>query len=273
MTDVDEVDTDQLIQILRHRYVFAALQTGALERREIEDRLGVSRATSHRYVRTLERLGIVEQTEGRYGLTELGIDIANSVSTFESAVGTRLRLAPLEKATRDISPAVDIASFEGATVTSVSHGDPFAPLTRFVSLVQGTDTLRGINTCRIAPTYLDEFQGRILDGMQTELIDLPAILEDIMVRYPEKCVQVCVSDYLKLWIHEDQDALPFGLVLFDDRMGVGLFDSKTGTLESFIDTDDPTAMDWGHSVYEQYRAESSELANFTKQGLQQALAR
>lgn len=66
-------------------------------------------------------------------------------------------------------------------------------LTRFITLVQETKTLRGINTCRIAPTYMEEFQGCILDGMQTELIDLPHITEDIMESYPEKCVQVCVS--------------------------------------------------------------------------------
>lgn len=268
-----DVGTDDLIQVLRHRHVFAELREGPLERRELEDRLGVSRATSHRYVRTLDEVGLIEKIDGRFVLTALGTDVAESVGTFEIEVGTRLQLAPMMAVMRDITPLVDITAFETATVTNAMHGDPFAPLTRFVSLVQGTETLRGINTCRIAPTYMDEIQERILDGMQTELIDLPRILEDIMERYPEKCVQVCVSENLVLRIHEEQDALPFGLVIFDDSVGIGLFDEQKGTLVSFIDTDEPAAIEWATAVYDQYQSTSSHLENFTKKGLQKAVAR
>ncbi len=158
-------------------------------------------------------------------------------------------------------------------MTHVERGDPYAPLTRFVSLVQATETLRGINTCRIAPTYMEEFQGRILAGMRTELNDTPLVLADVMDRYPEKCVQICVSENLTLWIHEDRDALPFGLVLFDDRVGIGLFDTTKGALEAFVDTDEQAAVEWANAVYDRYTAESSRLDTFTKKGLNEALAR
>jgi len=268
-----EAETDELVRVLRHRHVFAELREEALERRQLEDRLDVSRATSHRYVRTLEELGLAERTDGRFVLTDLGADVAAAVVTFETEVGTRLRLAPMMDVLRGVTPSVDVAAFENASVTKVEHGDPYAPLTRFVSLVQGTETLRGINTCRIAPTYMGEFQGRILDGMQTELNDTPVVLADVMEHYPEKCVQVCVSGNLTLWIHADRGALPFGLVLFDDRVGIGLFDGTKGTLEAFIDTDEPAAVEWASAVYDRYRSESSRLENFTKQGLDEAVAR
>jgi predicted transcriptional regulator len=273
MKSASEAETDQLIQVLRHRHVFGELKREALERRELEDRLGVSRATSHRYVRTLEEMGLIEQIDGAFVLTELGEDIASAVATFDAAVTTRLRLAPMFAVVHNVTPPVEIATFADASVVSVEYGDPYAPLTRFVSLVQETETLCGINTCRIAPTYMEEFQGRILDGMKTELIDLPQITEDIMESYPEKCVQVCVSGYLTLWMHEARDSLPFGLVLFDDRVGIGLFDTKKGTLESFIDTDETAAVEWATEVYDQYKSESVPLENFTKKGLQDALAR
>ena len=268
-----EAETNELIQVLRHRHVFAELQEGPVERRELEDRLGVSRATSHRYVRTLEGVGLIEKTDGRFVLTRLGTDVAQAVRTYETEVGTRLRLAPMMADMSNITPPIDIAAFEGARVTNTDGGDPFAPLTRFVSLVQETETLCGINTCRIAPTYMDAFQERILDGMQTELIDLPWILEDIMDRYPEKCVQVCVSENLVLRIHTADDALPFGLVLFDNRVGIGLFDAPKGTLVTFVDTENPDAIEWASAVYGQYRSASSHLEKFTKQGLQTAVAR
>jgi predicted transcriptional regulator len=272
MKSASEAETDQLIQVLRHRYVFRELKREALERRELEERLGVSRATSHRYVRTLKEMGLIEKIDGAFVLTELGEDIASAVATFDADVTTRLRLAPLLAVVRDVTPPIEIATFVDASIASVEYGDPYAPLTRFVSLVQETETLRGINTCRIAPTYMEEFQQRILDGMKTELIDLPQIAEDIMENYPEKCVQVCVSGNLTLWTHEIRDSLPFGLVLFDDRIGIGLFDTKKGTLNTFVDTDNTVAIGWATEVYDQYKSESVPLENFTKKGLREALA-
>lgn len=273
MTGSLETETDELVQVLRHRHVFAELQEGPLERRQLEDRLDVSRSTSHRYVRTLQELGLVEKTDGRYALTDLGAGIAEAVATFETEVGTRLRLAPMMDVVRDVTPPVDIAAFEDATVTSVDHGEPFAPLRRFVSLVQKTETLRGINTARIAPTYLDEFQGRILDGMQTELIDSPHITEDIMERYPEKIIQVCASENVTILIHEDEGTLPFGLVLLDDHVAIGLFHTTKGTLETLIDTDEPAAIEWATAVYDQYKSESTQLDNATLDSLKEAIAR
>ena len=273
MKSLFEEETDQLIQVLRHRHVLAELKTGALERKELEERLDVSRATSHRYVRTLEEYSIVTKENGRYALTDLGDELADAVAMYETTVGARLRLAPMVAALQSVNPPIEIEAFIDATVTDAKHGDPFAPLTRFITLVKQTDLLRGINTSRIAPTYMDEFRGRILAGMQMEQIEDPEIAEDVMERYPEKCVQVCVSGNLKIWIRELNDSFPLGLVLFDDSVGIGLFESKKGTLTTFIDTDERAAIEWANDVFSNYQAESVELTNFTKQGLRDALVR
>lgn len=273
MPGADGAETERLVQVLRHRHVFAVLREDDLERRELEERVGVSRATSHRYVRTLEDLGLAARQNGVVTLTDLGRDIADAVANFETDVVPRLQLGPLVDVMGEVSPPVDLDAFVDATITSAGAGDPYAPLTRFVSLVQETDTLRGINTCRIAPTYMEEFRERILDGMQTELIDLPEMNRDIMRRYPEKCVQVCVSGNLTLWVHGPQDVLPFGLVLFDERIAVGVYDTATGTLTELIDTDAPTARSWAEDVYDAYKAESAHLENFTMTGLAEVEAR
>lgn len=271
MKTAEEAETDRLVQVLRYHPVFEALRREPLERRELEDRLGVSRATSHRYVRSLAEIGLIEKAGDAYRLTRLGEDVAAAVAAYDRAVRPRLRLAPLARAASGVSPPLDVEAFLDATVTSADHGDPYAPLTRFVSLVQETGSLRGINTCRIAPTYMEEFQGRILAGMETELIDLPGIIEDIMEHYPEKCVEVCVSGNLTPLVHPADGALPFGLVLFDDRVGVGLFDGTTGTLRTFVDTADRAARAWASELYAAYRGESAPLENFTKTGLREAL--
>lgn len=263
--------TDHLIQVLRHRDVLAELGREPIERRELQERLGVSRATSHRYVRTLEGMRLAKKTESGYVLTELGEDVASSVATFEEDVTTRIRLAPLADVIRNVTPPLDLDAFIDPSVKSVTQGDPFAPLSRFVSLVEETETLRGINAARIAPPYMEEFQRQILDGMKTELIEHPRIYEDIMESYPEKCVEVCASGYLTLWLRKPREVWPFGLVLFDNRVGIGIFNRQNETLELFVDSDTDTAVEWATDAYEQYKSDSVFLENFTKRGLRDAL--
>lgn len=128
---------------------------------------------------------------------------------------------------------------------------------------------RGFDTASVAPTYMDEFHHRILDGMETEIIDSPEVAEDIMDNYPEKCVQVCVSEYFTHWLH---DNLPFGLVIFDDRIGIGVRDADSRMPQAFVDTDSPVAREWAEAVYESYKEESIRLERFTKKGLREAMA-
>jgi|GEM_PF-6626660 len=47
---------------------------------------------------------------------------------------------------------------------------------------------------------------------------------------------------------------PFGLAIFDDRVGVGGDDDETGLLRAFIDTDEPSVRAWALDQYERYRA-------------------
>lgn len=273
MKNVLDAETDQLIQVLRHRHVLSELQEERQERRELEDRLGVSRATSHRYVRTLEEMRLANKTNNGYVLTELGEDIATAVARFEEEVTARIRLAPLVDVMRNVTPPIDLDAFIDASVETVTNGDPYAPLTRFVSLIEETEELQGINVARIAPPYIEEFQRNILEGMETEIIENPRIYEGIMEGYPEKCVEVCASGYITLWLREPHEVLPFGLVLFDDRVGIGLFNSQTETLELFVDTDTSEAVEWATQVYERYKSGAVLLENFTKKGLHDALER
>lgn len=273
MKNTVDREKDTLIKVLRHRHILAELQQEDLERRELEDRLGVSRATSHRYTRTLEEMQLAKKTSDGYVLTELGEDITTAVATFEEEVTSRIRLAPLFDTLRNVTPRIDLDAFIDASVVSVTHGDPYAPLSRFVSLVEETETLRGINTARIAPPYIEEFQRHVLRGMQTALIEHPRIYEDIMESYPQKCVEVCASGNLTLWIREPREVLPFGLVLFDNRVGIGLFNKQNETLKLFVDTDDDEAVEWGTNTYEKYQSDAVILEHFTKRGLRDALER
>lgn len=261
-------EREALLDVLQRAPVLAALSEGPLDRNDLEARLDVSRATSHRITRSLEDRGLISRVDGDFRLTALGEAARAAVDRFETEVAVALRLAPVIEAASDTAP-LPLAAFADAMETRADRGDPHAPVVRFVDLVRETETLRGFDTWSIAPTYLEEVQGRIVSGMRTELIDPLDVVEDVMESYPEKCVEVCVSGNLDIWLH---GSLPFGLAIFDDRVGVAVSDPGTGALRSFVDTDDPAAREWAEAVFEAFRDEAVYLEEFTKRGLLEARA-
>ena len=261
-------DTEGFLALLRRAPMLDALRDGPLERHELEEELGVSRATSHRFTRWLSDRGLIEQVEGAFTLTPLGQALAATITRFKTEVAVAVHLGPVLEPADRIDCPLPLDAFADATVTTPDSGDPHGPMLRYVLLVQQTSTLRGVNTWTIAPTYMGEIQERILEGMETDLIDPVSVVEDIMDNYPERCVEVCVSGNLIIRLH---DSLPFGLVLFDDRIGIAVRDPETNTLSAFIDTDSPVARKWAKAAYESYKAESVLLDTFTKKGLREAI--
>ncbi|MDR9432177.1 MAG: hypothetical protein RI568_15970, partial [Natronomonas sp.] len=182
----DRVDTDLLGDIVRHGPVLEALLDGPLDRGEIEDRLDVSRATSHRFAQWLDEQRFVEKVEGRLRLTGRGEVVAEEVLRFEANVSTADRLAPLLDVICEDHQEFIIEPFVDATVTVAEPDDPYQPVERFISLVRDSATFRGFNTTHMAPLVLGGFHQQMFDTTDTEIIYLPHIAEKLFETYPER---------------------------------------------------------------------------------------
>lgn len=251
------MDTERLIELIRRGPVLEALlEEGAMDRREIERRLGVSRSTVHRFTRSLRDNGLVERADGAFVLTPLGEVCARKVADFERTVGTARELAPILRAARAHDIDVDVGAFADATVTTAAPGNPYRPVARFMALLEDTDALRGLDPASINPLHIDELCDRIAGGMETEAVFPPAVIEDLLVSNPERAQAVVESGNLTLLAHDD---LPFGLTICDDRVGVGVYDDETGLLRTYVDTDAPAAREWADSVFAEYRSAATSL--------------
>ncbi|MFP4627251.1 MAG: helix-turn-helix transcriptional regulator [Natronomonas sp.] len=268
MSEYDPVDSDLLIEVVNRSPMIEALREEPMDRRELEQRLEISKSTVHRNTRSLSERGLIVRTGGEYRLTAFGEAVAEIVTGFREDLQSTGRIAPLFDAVSDIQPPCPIADFADATVSTADNGDPFAPLARFVTLVQETDSLRMFDSYAIAPTYMDEIHGRVLDGLETKVIERPNVAEDVMKNYPEKCVELCASEFLTMRIHED---LPLGLAIFASRVGIGLRDPDTGAPRVFIDTDAPEARAWAMSLFESYWDDAIPLPRFNPKSLRDAL--
>jgi predicted transcriptional regulator len=201
---------DQFIDLIRHSPMLEALWGEDLARKELEQRLKISRVTSHRRTKALIERDLIEKTEGTFTLTELGTTMAEVVIEFKTETRTASVLASVLEAVPDGVPEIDIADFTDATVTTAGPGDPYRGVNRFMSLVRNTDTLRGLAPSMIDPRHIDEFHARICKGMTTSAIFPPEVIENLFDPNPERAKEIFESGNLTLRTHVD---MPFGLTL------------------------------------------------------------
>ncbi|AZH25122.1 helix-turn-helix transcriptional regulator [Haloplanus aerogenes] len=252
----DRVETALLGDIVRHGPVLEALREGPLDRREIETRLDVSRATSHRLTQWLDQREYVEKVDGRFRLTGRGEAVADEVLRFEANVRTVERLAPLLDRICDDHQEFVVEPFVDATVTVAQPDDPYRPVERVRSLLRESETFRGFNTTPMVPPALGEFHRRLFEDVDAELVYRPATVETLFETYPERATTAVERGHLTLRTRDD---FPYGLAIFDDRVGIGGYDEETGLLPVFVDTGSPIAREWAERVYASIRADSDPL--------------
>jgi DNA-binding IclR family transcriptional regulator len=83
-------DVDQFINLIRYSPMLEALCEEDLDRKELEQRLEISRATSHRRTKALIERDLIERT---FALTELGMTMAEVVTEFRMETRTASVLA------------------------------------------------------------------------------------------------------------------------------------------------------------------------------------
>ena len=246
-------DNSQFIDLIRYSPMLDALCEEDLDRKELEQRLEISRATSHRRTKALIEQDLIE---GTFALTELGTTMVEVVIEFKKGTQTASVLAPVLEAIPDNAPDIDITDFTDATVTTAGPGDPYRGVNRFMSLVRETDTLRGLAPSMIDPRHVDEFYARICKGLTTSAVFPLEVIENLFDPNPERAKEIFESGNLTLRTHAD---MPFGLTLCDERIGISIYDIETGLLWRYIDTDAPTAYEWAEDFYAFYWAEAESL--------------
>lgn len=262
LTTVQAADGDRtlLCDVVRYAPAFEALADGPRDRRELERQLDVSKTTSYRFARSFEDRGLVEKTAGRYELTAAGERLRSLVTTFETTVQRALRLGPVLDAVADATPAFDPDAFADATVTTTDHGDPYGPVSRCIDLLEETETLRGVYLGAVVPLYISDVAQRILDGMETVNIGSPERIAAALAESPARCLDVCASGNATVYLHDD---LSYGLVILDDRVGIGLLEPDTRNLQMFLDTNSPRAREWAEGVFEYYKDEAVRMEGFS----------
>ena len=101
--------------------------------------------------------------------------------------------------------------------------------------------LRGFNTTQIGPLSIEAFGEQLFEGIETEIIDLPNIIETLLSTGPERAKTAIESDSLTLRI---RDALPYGLAISMIGLESVATMMRPDTLRVFVDTNSTIAREW-----------------------------
>lgn len=252
----DRIDPGRLGDIVRHGPALEALREEPRDRREIEEQLDVSRATSHRLTKWLGEQGFVEKVDSRFQLTGRGEAIADEVLRFEANVSTAHQMGPLLDAICPHHAEFAIEPMVDATVTVAEPSTPYLPVERFISLVSESETFRGFNQTHMAPLNIGEFYQQLFDATESEIVSTPHVVEKLFDTFPTRVDEAIDAERLTL---RTREKLPYGLAIFDDHVGIGGYDDETGLMRAFVDTDSPIAREWAERVYESVREDSTPL--------------
>lgn len=255
----ESFDPSVLEVAVSRRPALLALAAEPHHRQELEERLGVSKTTCHRIIRTFDEYGLIERTDRGYALSTLGSEVASRVEAFEETVRGAYRLAPLLAVFADLEVSFPLEHFADATVTEPRPADPMQPVDRACELFFKTDssTIRAIDRSPFIPSaFVEEvFEAGIEHGLHGEFVFPAAVARERIeetARFHRRMPDLDAG--IRYWIHEE---IPFGMTLYEQHVDLRAYDEDTGAPIMLVDTDDPDAVTWASDVFETYREQAT----------------
>jgi predicted transcriptional regulator len=244
------MDIDEFVGLARRWSVLEALREGPLDRRDLQERVGVSRPTIHRQVRALGEDGLVAKRNGAVVLTPVGELAATEFArVFEvmdtvSALSQVARWVPVEEFDFDFD------RFRGADVVLSHPNDPLAPTRRMLQQVHSADDIR-ILTYTFLPEgdpatrrcFIEDHQS-LVGVLDPELLD--AVLAD-----PASAshLQELLAGGARIAVAAEP--VPIILTIADETVLIGAVD-EGGSPQGLIVTDDEVIRSWAQSVVDEH---------------------
>ncbi|MFC5369062.1 helix-turn-helix transcriptional regulator [Salinirubrum litoreum] len=232
-----------------------ALTVRPRTRSELRGTVGVSPSTMRRTLREFEERDWIRRPDHEYEATQLGAYIASGMTALKERVELEQRLRDVWQWLPGEESGFTVEMCPDAVVTVAEADNPYAPINRFLTLLDESDTLRFIGSSLVLlEPCRDEFCEHVIDGLQAEIIDPPRVAEYIRSTYPALSSETLASGNLTVRLLEDLP--PYGVGLFDDRIAVCGHDPDSVTVRVLLDTADEEAREWAESEYDFYRRQT-----------------
>ncbi len=236
------MEIDDFVGLTRRWPVLDGLRDRPLDRRDLQEVVGVSRPTIHRQLRALRDSGLVRKQNGSFSLTPVGelaaTEFARTFDTMDT-VSSLSHVTPWLPLTEF---SFEFARLRDAEITLPRPNDPLAPTRRMLQIIHGADHIRML-TYTFLPEgdpaarqcFVDEgqhFEGVLDSTLVRSLLDDPASrthLRDLLTRG----ARIAIAS----------EPVPLVLTIADEWVIIGAVDDG-GRPQGLLVTDDEVIRTW-----------------------------
>ncbi|WP_224335734.1 helix-turn-helix transcriptional regulator [Haloprofundus halobius] len=245
--------------VARRGSVLRSLDDDGTPKCQLVDFLDVSRSTVDRGIRELEGLELVERADNGYRRTLAGQLVLSEYDSFVSQLdGIVESLDALDT----LSPTTefDAKVLDGAEIVYAEKYSPHQPVTCHGEVVSRASSVRGL-----APTVLPQqvqiYHERIVEGsLEAHLALSDAVVERLVAAYDEELQEALSTGQLHL--RQTPVDPPYSLICAETPTGPEislLLYGDTGAY-AFIGNDDPEAVEWAESTFENWWTDAAPLS-------------
>lgn len=250
-----ETPIDDIAYLTRSEHrapTLIALTVRPRSRSELWEMTGVSESTVRRTLSEFEARDWVDRDGYQYDVTQLGAFVASAMADVIDRVETEQKLRNVWRLLPDEDSGFTMDMCADATVTVATPEDPSRPISRFCSLSEESDRLRftGLDVAMI-DACKNELCERIVDGMETELINHPRVADYIRTHCLDLFSDALESGNLDVRLHDDLPS--YGVSIFDDRIAITGYDPEGVSVRVLVDTDATAAREWAESTFTAHR--------------------
>lgn len=232
--------------VARRGDVLRALDAGGVGKRDIDDRLDVSRSTIDRSIRELEATGFVERTAGGYRRTLAGRLALEEYDAFESRIGGVVESLDA-LSTLPADARLDASLFDDARVVFAERHSPHQPVTALCDHLGGVSAVHGFSPT-VLPQFVDTLRETIVScGTTAKLAVTEPVVERLVSAYSDD-LQVA-AETGNLTVRSLARELVYGLYVAetDDGPETGLLILGESGPRAFVANDDPDAVEWARA--------------------------
>lgn len=251
------MNTDEFVGLVRHRPVLDALRAGPLDRRGLQERVGVSRPTIHRHLRSLGDAGLVTKRNGRFTLTLVGELAANEFSRMFEVMDTVSALSQVVQWLPVAEFDFEFDRLRQVEVTLPRHNDPYAPTRRMLHTIHGADEIR-----MLTYTFLPEGDPAARRCFVEEEQSFEGVLDVTLVRSlledPASAAHLRELLTRGARIRVASEPVPIILTIADEQVIIGAVDDG-GSPRGLLVTDDEEIRAWAEEMVNDSLVQAEQL--------------
>ncbi|WP_435095875.1 helix-turn-helix transcriptional regulator [Halarchaeum sp. P4] len=237
--------------------VLRSLRTEPGRPRGVADRVGVSRATAQRCLRTCADEGWVERVDGDYQLTPVGERVVERALGLLEEFGVLDEQEALFADLPPFDPPLPPAGLADTDIVTATREQPHRAAQAFADHVRecGADQYDCVSPT-MTQLYIDAFGARIEDGASVELVCPDSVLDAERDVRPDNVARSLALPTFDLYVRPEE--LDYALVLTDEEVCLGAID-ETQALSAVVWTDDADVHAWARERYDREKAAAEKV--------------